>query len=95
MARKQTNLSKPTSSLSNERQLLEYIDAALERVVLKELEDGTWFAEVPALPGVWANARDRESAVRELADVVRDWVVLGQSWGEEIPILDGIDLNNY
>ena len=36
--------------------LTEYIQKALEKAQYKELDHGTWFAEIPGFEGVWANA---------------------------------------
>lgn len=44
----------------------------------KTLEDGTWFAEIPKFPGVWANGKTVESCRKEL------WGVFGRVVDPEI-----------
>ena len=69
-----------------------YIDAAMRRAVYEMLPDGTWYGEIPALPGVWANAPRREEARDELRSVLEGWIILGLRLGQPIPTLDGVDL---
>ena len=74
--------------------LTDYIKAALKRAKYETLEDdGTIYAEVPELPGVWANAPTFEECREELKEVVEGWVLLGVRFGDPLPVLDGIDLN--
>jgi len=74
--------------------LTAYIKAAMRRAKYETLEDdGTIYAEVPDLPGVWANAPTFEECREELKEVVEGWVLLGIKRGDVIPVLDRIDLN--
>lgn len=56
--------------------LTEYIQSALRRSVYKQLEDQTWFAEIPGLEGVWANADTVEACRTELSEVLEEWGVV-------------------
>ncbi|HRK22917.1 MAG TPA: type II toxin-antitoxin system HicB family antitoxin [Fimbriimonadaceae bacterium] len=66
-----------------------YIAAALRRAKYEILGDGTFFAEVPGLDGVFANADNLESCREQLTSVLEGWVLLGVSLGHEIPPIDG------
>lgn len=73
--------------------LLEYMNAALEKANYKQLDDGSWFAEIPLLQGVWANAGSVEECRKELLEVIEEWVLLKTKHGDAIPQIGGIDLN--
>jgi predicted RNase H-like HicB family nuclease len=71
-------------------------EAAMKRAVVERLEDGVWFAEIKELPGVWADGRDLGACIDHLRTVIEDWVVLKLRDGDQdLPILDGIDLNSH
>jgi predicted RNase H-like HicB family nuclease len=73
--------------------LTEYIQAALKRANYELLEDGTFYAEVPALEGLYANAPTLEDCRDELKQSLEEWIVLGLQLGHNIPELDGIYLS--
>lgn len=74
--------------------LHDYIDAAMQRVACEYLdEDDLYFCHVPELQGAWAAAESEQQSRSELAEVLEDWVKLGLSHGDHIPVLAGIDLN--
>jgi predicted RNase H-like HicB family nuclease len=72
--------------------IIEYVNKALERSTYKQLEDGTWFAEIPEFEGVWANAGTVEACRRELVEVLEEWLVFKLRDQDAIPVLDGIQL---
>ena len=74
--------------------LSKYIRAAMARAAFKRLpESGLFFAEIPDLQGVWASADTLEAAHAELQEVLEDWIALGLSMHQHIPVIDGIDIN--
>lgn len=74
--------------------LTHYLQAAMHRAIYKILdEDGTFFGEIPDLPGVFANADTLEACREELIEVLEGWILLGLHLQHHIPVLDGIDLN--
>lgn len=73
--------------------LTEYIQMALRRSVYKQLEDETWFAEIPGFEGVWANANSVEACRAELSEVLEEWLLLKIHDHDDIPALDGLDLS--
>jgi predicted RNase H-like HicB family nuclease len=72
--------------------LLEYIQGALEDATYRQLEDGTWFGQIPGFDGVWANGPTVESSRKELAEVLEEWLLLKIRAGDPIPVIKGIDL---
>lgn len=52
--------------------LSKYIQSALGRSVYKQLDDQTWFAEIPGFEGVWANAATVEAYRTELAEALEE-----------------------
>jgi len=72
--------------------LFEYVQKGLERAQYKNLDDGTWFAEIPGFEGVWANAGTVEECRRELSEVLEEWLVLKIRDHDPIPELEGIEI---
>ncbi len=72
--------------------LFEYVQKGLERAQYKNLEDGTWFAEIPGFEGVWANAGTVEECRHELLEVLEEWLVLKIRDHDPIPELEGIEI---
>lgn len=56
--------------------LREYIDKKLRLARYKLLKDGTYYAEIPGVRGVWANAKNLEQCRRDLRDVLEEWLLL-------------------
>lgn len=72
--------------------LTSYIQSAMRRAKYDILTDGTFYAEIPDLPGVWANASTLEDCRLELQEVLEGWIVLGLRMGHSLPVIDGIAL---
>jgi len=72
--------------------IFEYVQKGLERAQYKNLDDGTWFAEIPGFEGVWANAGTVEECRRELLEVLEEWLVLKIRDHDPIPELEGIEI---
>jgi predicted RNase H-like HicB family nuclease len=71
-----------------------YVDRAMIRAEAKQYPDGTWFAEIPGFPGVWANQPSEEAALEELRDTLHEWVLLKiQDRDRDLPVVDSINLN--
>ena len=74
--------------------LTDYIQAAMRHATCKPMpEDGTYFCEIPATPGVWASAATLEASRKELQEVLEDWITLGLAMHRPLPVIDGIDIN--
>jgi len=73
--------------------LTEYLETAVGKAEYKRLEDHTWFAEIPGFRGVWASAESVEDCRRELIEVLEEWILLKTRDHEDIPAIEGIDIN--
>jgi predicted RNase H-like HicB family nuclease len=73
--------------------LVQYCTEALKQAVYKQLEDASWFVEIPGFQGVWANAESVEATREELFEVLQEWLVLKLKDGDVLPVVKGIDLN--
>lgn len=73
--------------------LTDYIDAALHHATYKILEDGSYWGEIPALPGLWGSGSTLEACREDLSDVVQDWLIFAFKQNRTIPVINGIDLN--
>lgn len=73
--------------------LTEYIKAGMRRARYEILEDSSYYGEIPGVQGVYANADSLEACRDELESVFDDWVLLSLRAGDELPSIDGVDLN--
>ena len=65
--------------------LIDYIEKKLKSAHYKILEDKTFFAEIPGLRGIWANAKNLEECREELREVLEDWLLIKIQDGDKIP----------
>ncbi len=56
--------------------ITQYLQKKLKSARYKTLEDGTVFAFIPGLKGVWANAKTLGRCSKELQEVLEDWLLL-------------------
>ena len=73
--------------------LSDYLQAAMDQARYELLDDGRYYGEVDALPGVWADGATLEECRRTLKEVIEDWLVLALKARDPVPVLEGIDLN--
>jgi predicted RNase H-like HicB family nuclease len=52
-------------------------------------DDGSFFAGIPPIPGVWANAKTLEACREELESVLEGWVLVSVADHSAIPDIDG------
>lgn len=74
------------------RTLTEYIQTAMQRMVLNQLSDGSWYANIPPCPGVWANEKTLDKCQDVLREVLEEWILLKLLCNDPLPELDGIIL---
>ncbi len=74
--------------------LVQYCTEALKRAAYRQLEDGSWFAEIEGFAGVWANADTVEATREELFEVLQEWLLLKLRDGDSLPVVSGIGLNS-
>ena len=73
--------------------LIEYIQAAMTHAEFEQMEDGRYFGTIPPCQGVWADG-DTVDATREtLREVLEDWILVKARFGDEMPVIDGLDIN--
>ncbi len=72
--------------------LTTYIQAAMHQATYELLEDGTFYGEIPACPGVMTNAQTLEDCREMLQDALEGWILLGLKLGHEMPAIDEITL---
>ena len=75
--------------------LTTYIQNAMNRATYEMVEDGTFYAEIPAFSGVFANTNNLESCRMQLQEVLEDWILLGLQLGHHLPEVDGINLEMH
>ncbi|HUW64756.1 MAG TPA: type II toxin-antitoxin system HicB family antitoxin [Spirochaetia bacterium] len=73
--------------------LTAFTEAAMQEAKYKILEDGSFFAEIPSCPGVWANDKTLERCRDVLHEVLEEWLILKLRDGDPLPEVGGVDLN--
>ena len=74
--------------------LTDYIECAMSYAVYEEMEeDGTFAGTIPPCLGVLAFAPTLSECKHELRSVLEGWMLVGFKLGHELPVIDGIDLN--
>jgi predicted RNase H-like HicB family nuclease len=68
----------------------EYQEAALRQAEYETLADGTIYARIPALRGVWANAPTLAACRDELREVLEGWLRLRLADDLDLPEIDGM-----
>ena len=70
--------------------LTAYIRAAMRQARYEIVEDaGSFHGEIPAIPGVWANAKTLEACREELESVLEGSVLVSIADHSPIPEIDG------
>jgi predicted RNase H-like HicB family nuclease len=73
--------------------LTRYIREAMKRARYKRLADGTCFAQIPGLAGVWANENSREKCEIVLQEALEEWLILKIRDHDPIPRLGRVTLH--
>ncbi|MHB8647981.1 MAG: type II toxin-antitoxin system HicB family antitoxin [Thermomicrobiales bacterium] len=68
----------------------EYINAAMRHAEYMQFDDGTIYAAIPALRGVWANEQTREATEAELRSALEDWIRFRMANRRPIPAINGV-----
>jgi predicted RNase H-like HicB family nuclease len=73
--------------------LTKYLQTAMRHAHYEILEDdGSYYGEIRACPGVYANAANLEDCREELAVVLEDWLLFRIHKNLPIPTIDGLEL---
>ncbi len=70
-----------------------YIAKAVEKALYEKMENGLFFATIPGFKGLWAEGKTVEAARRELIETLEDWLLLAIRFGDDVPVIGGINLN--
>ncbi|HHT9134182.1 MAG: type II toxin-antitoxin system HicB family antitoxin [Planctomycetota bacterium] len=73
--------------------LTDYVQSAMNRAVYEKLEDGTYSGEIPVCSGTVAFGDTLSECQKNLQSALEDWILSGLRHGDELPVIDGIDLN--
>ena len=71
----------------------EYIAAAVENAQFELMENGRYFATIPACKGCWVEGATIEECRAELPEALESWLLLGLQFRHTLPVIGGIDLN--
>ena len=73
--------------------LTAYLEQAVAAACIERMEDGRYFARIPDFHGLWAEGDTPEQCRKELRSALEDWLIAALREDEELPVLNGIDLN--
>ena len=73
--------------------LKRYIQAALQHAKYEILtDDGSFYGEIPACNGVYANAPTLEECRKQLEEVLEEWILFRVYKKLTLPAINGIEL---
>jgi predicted RNase H-like HicB family nuclease len=73
--------------------LTEYIEAAMRKAAYDKLEDGTYCGKIPECPGTVAFGETLHECQIGLRSVLEGWLLVKIRHGDQLPVIDGLDLN--
>ncbi len=73
--------------------LMKYIQRGLRLAKYEKLDDdGSFYGEIPACNGVFANATTLEECREQLEEVLEEWILFRVYKNLSLPIIDGIEI---
>ena len=73
--------------------LIKYIQTALRQAKYEILDDdGSFYGEIPACNGVYANASTLEECREQLEEVLEEWILFRIYKNFSLPLVDGVEL---
>ena len=57
------------------------------------MENGRFYGSISGFPGVWSEGASLEECRDELVEAVEGWLIVKLRCGDDVPIVDGIDIN--
>ena len=73
--------------------LTEYIERAMGKAVYDKLEGGSYCGKIPDCLGTIAFGKTLYQCQNELRSVLEGWLLVKIRHGDQLPIIEGIDLN--
>ena len=71
----------------------DYMDSALKYAVYDKLADDSFSGEIPQCPGTIAFGQTLEACRQELKGALQDWLISALRHGDDLPVINGLDLN--
>ena len=72
--------------------IIEYCQKTVGKAKYRELDDGTWFAEIDRFEGVWGNGVTVEECRNDLISALEEWLILKLQDGDELPVVDDLEI---
>lgn len=69
-----------------------YIKAAMATAEVKMLDDGSYYAYIPACPGVWSNEKNKNLCIETLQEVLEEWIILKLRDNDDLPVINNNNL---
>ena len=77
----------------NSEMLMKYIQAAMRHAKYEFLsDDGSFYGEIPACQGVYANTASLEECREQLEEVLEEWILFRVHKNLGLPVIEGIEL---
>jgi predicted RNase H-like HicB family nuclease len=73
--------------------LTEYIQHAMRSAHYELMESGRFFGAISQCRGAWGEGATLEECRDELGEALESWLIAGLRHGDDLPVIDGIDLN--
>jgi predicted RNase H-like HicB family nuclease len=74
--------------------LSNYIHQVMLRSHFEIMENGRFYGFIPGFQGVWSEGTSLEECRDELLEAIEGWLIVKLRCGEDIPIIDGLDMNH-
>lgn len=72
----------------------DYVIAAIRHAEFEQFANGMVGATVPGCPGIVAAGADIHECARDLYARLEEWIRVSLATGQDLPVIDGIDLNS-
>jgi predicted RNase H-like HicB family nuclease len=73
--------------------LTEYVERAMSKAVYDKPEDTTYSEKIPECPGTIAFGETLHKCQGELRSILEGWLLVKIRHGDQLPVIDGLDLN--
>ena len=74
--------------------LIEYVNRAMAKAEYEKLQDGTYSGRISRCQGVIAFGETLYQCQEELRSVLEGWLIVKIRYGDKLPVIGGINLNN-
>jgi len=73
--------------------ITQYVAAAMKQAEFELMENGRYFATIPACKGCWVDGATIDECRAGLPEALESWLLVGLQFRDPLPVIDGIDLN--